>query len=405
MAINLTNILLYAIITLLFAILCVMLVNIMSEVSKQEIDSAREEIDQLLFDDPEMALDKIFELNDKCQYAADYYLGIAYSLGLGVEENQERALHFFRNAVLLHDDLEGDALYFIGLYYQNCGDYQEALQYYNMAVDKDCDDAFEKAAVCLYSLSNECRTVAAKTLKMDEFTLYNSYAIEYALQSISLFSSIVADVDEDMEIVSWCCFGRATQFLYNVACRGEFTTEIKQDNNFLSYLSGGFDTFSQRNDLEFHEHYWQYLVAACYAMDNHGHEIIGEYFRALGGLLDAELHHSAEAFYRVRWHMKRIGELRKNISAEEAAEIHEILSDVDDSYKKMSKKYGALTDSMISRGEYPNLEPSYFENSVPTVESCQNFMDMFNAYRSGSVSAQQPSEPNRRSGLFSLFKR
>ncbi len=374
----------------------------MDEVSQQYIDDTRREIDLLLLDNPKLALEKISELNRQYEHAADFYLGIAYFAGFGIDLDRDRARKYFQNAIRLHDNLEGDALYFIALGYQSEENYQEALKYHLMAVDKDKEESFEQGAVCMYSIGVGYRKMAERTLKMDEFTAYNALAIQFACDSLSVFSSVVDD-KKDMQTGSWCCFGRAAEFLYTVACRGEFTTEIKEKNLFSSYFSSGLEIFSQRNNSELHEKYWECLVTVCDAMDGCGHEILGEYFRALGGLVDTEFHHSAQAFYRTRWHMKRIGELRSTVSPEKAEEIHSILGDIDARYNKMSKKYMALTDQMIRKGEYPILEPSYPEGKVPEVESCQNFMKMYNSCRANLGSEKQSAEPKRK-GFFGLFK-
>ncbi len=372
--------------------------------NKQEIHATREEIDELLVEDPEKALTKIKILNNKYRYTADFYLGLAYFSGFGVEIDKDEARKRFLNAVSLHDDLEGDALLFLGYLYQDI-DIEKALDYFVKAENLGCKDAIEQTADCLFTIAMELRNAACKTLKMNEYTTYNSSAIEYAIASISQFFLIAEDNEMDMEIGSWCCFGRAAQFLYNVACRGEFTTEIKTDNTITSYISSGFNTFMQKTDTSLHQKYWDCLVAVCAAMDNNGYELIGEYFRALGGLLDAKLNKSAEAFYRVRWHMKRIGELRKSVSLDNSVEIHQTLSDIDDEFEKMGKKYGAITDGMLRKGEYPYLQPSYPNGKAPTVESCQNFMEMLNHYKSLPFTPTQVSNNKQRSGLFGLFRK
>jgi len=151
-------------------------------------------------------------------------------------------------------------------------------------------------------------------------------------------------------------------------------------------------------DTDAHYKVFRQGIAACDFMASKGAVLVAEYFRAYLALLESERHKSAEALFRAMWHMRRIGELRG--SCADAADIAAALKDMDEKYAMLDRKYGSIVRSMISQGKRPFIAESYGEGLAPSVESCANFMKVYQMPAGGSS-----PKPEKKGFFAKLFRK
>lgn len=357
--------------------------------SADEIINRMNAIDKMIVaKDYDNAISEAKALEKEAPNYAAYHLGMCYHLGYGVEENPDRALSYYSSATSIDNHFLKSVWYMGGLLlFTAKEDYDQAIKWFENAEQLGEKDAGLFLALSYYKMAMQFRGYATKTLKLDEMTQANAVAVKYARLSQNKYLAIADSNADSITPSHWVCLGWCTQLLYNLACRGELSTNIVDDNSLTTWIGNSFKLVGGTMNEDLHA---KFLAEAAYifsVMDKCGWEIISEYFRASCGLLDSELHKSAKAFYRVRWHMKRIGELRSKVGPSVAAELERYMIDVNQRYEKMDKKYGSYVISFAQAGELPDLTPSYLEGQAPSPESCESFMQMYQEIRSMPVSS------------------
>ncbi len=345
------------------------------------------------------------ELDKEAPGHGAFFLGFLYSMGEAVEEDAQKAMMYFRNGTNVNNYYTQQCWLLGGIQLFSDDAYAEAIRWLERARefgDDEDETALPTIAACEAKLAFQYRERACNTLRMDELTQTNAVVVEYAVHAQDLFMECAKRFPESMEVYNWVMFGQCAELLYNMTCRGELSMNMTDSNSLSTWLGNSFRMAGGANDQKFHDEMLQNVAVVCDAMDVGGRPLIGEYFRAICGLLDSELHHSAEAFYRVRWHMKRIGELRE--IDEDAEEIARLCGEVNILFKKMQKKYDRLVVDMMRRKQMPDLTPSYLPGKAPAPQSCAKFMAMLNDAASGTATAS-PFGGQEKKGLFSFFRR
>lgn len=346
--------------------------------TKEEIDEQLATIDyQLETGEYAEAMSLIKQLEKSEPNQVAYHLGLIYRCGWGVEPDEQKARMYFSKALSVTNNYTDYTWYFHGLYCFNDRKYDDAIKAFKIAEEYGVEYAPVLLATTYSSAALDYRNLACRTLKMNELTQLNAVATKYAVLAENKYMEVADKFSDTMEIAHWVSLGRMAQLLYNMACRGELSMDISSDNSFGTWMQNSFKMMGGRYNDEMHQKMWGNVVTVCDFMDEHGMSVVAEYFRAACGLLDCELHSSAEALYRVRWHMKKVGELRATMQASASIELAGYMTDVTESFKKMDKKYGSYIVGMISAGQLPNISIAYPEGKAPAVESCENFMQMY----------------------------
>lgn len=330
-----------------------------------------------------------------------YFLGMLYYTGEGVEEDCQKALMHFQKGTTVNNAVTEFCWQMGGIVLFSDERYAEAAEWFVRAKElgADEDTVLPNLASCWAYLAFEHREKACKTLRMDQLTQTNAVVLNYTTNAQTTFLEVAKTYPESMDPCHWILLGRCAQLLYNMACRGELSMHMTDNNSLSTWLGNSFRMAGGANDQSLHDDMMYNVAMVCDAMDRGGRPLIGEYFRALCGLLDSQLHHSADAFYRVRWHMKRIDELRA--LDEDAAEIAESCDDIDDLFEKMQKKYDRMVMDMMRARQLPDLTPSYLPEKVPDPQSCAKFMVMFN----DAASSHSAPPQKEKKGLFGWLKR
>lgn len=349
------------------------------------------------------------EYEDAAEYAAEAYAlgeksaagaaGCAYHLS----DNNAEAAKWYKRSFEAGDD---EALIYLGRISTEENDYEQAAIYLSEALKRNVEGARVAFSDACASYALELREYAAKQLNMSEYTQYNAAAVTNALQAQAEYTAAVDAEPDSMSVISWVLFGKMGQLMYNLACRGELNAQVS-DNSAKSYISNSIRMTLASMSGDDHLEWWDNAMQICAIMDRHGAGIVAEYTRAGCCLLDAECHHSAQAFYRARWHMKRVGELRasQTLFDEEDMEIlFNSMSEVDKSAQKLNKKYGAIVREMIQSGQYPDIQREYPDGMAPHPSECENFMSMYNDMQNpASASAATGKSAVKR--LFGIFGR
>lgn len=332
-----------------------------------------------------------------------YHLGVMYHLGWGVAVDYDKALNYYNAATVIENRFISFVWYMGGLLYLHKLDKPDnAAEWLEKAEALGYPDAPLWLANAWFRSAMKFREYARRTLRMDECTQANYLATRNAIKAQNKYLEIGEKNPAAVPYDHAVCLGRCVQLLYNLSCRGELSMDVTSDNSFSSWLGNSFKVVGGTMNNELHARMLANATLTCDALDRWGLELVGEYFRAACGLLDAELHHSAEAFYRVRWHMKRIGEIRGRYDY--ANQVGSLLTDVMESYEKMDKKYGANVVAMMREGKMPDLSASYLDGKVPDPESCQNFMDLVQQVRSAPATSTNSGKKEKK-GLLGFLRR
>lgn len=298
-----------------------------------------------------------------------------------------------------------DAYQFLGIQHMHNNNFDAAFHWLTKADQAGVSGTKARLAMCCYKLAVQLRDHATKQLNMSEYTQSNAAAITHYLNCQHLYYQSIRDSEEreEMNIEDYIILGRATSMLYNLACRGELSVDIVTDNTMMSYLTNSFKMVGgAMNDAE-HEKWWNNAMNACALMDLGGFPIVGEFFRAECCLINSELHHSAEAYCRARWHLKRIGEMRSErgkYNVDDLVSLFQSVGDIEDYSEKMGKKYSATLQSMLAEGRLPDLTPDYLPGKAPDPRSCKNFMKMASGSAHSAAGGNTDSPLKKLLGLF-----
>lgn len=311
-----------------------------------------------------------------------------------LNNESDEAMKWYLKAAEAGDD---DAYLAAGMHYMSEGDYETAVNWLLKADQAGVSGAKSRLAMCSYKYATDLRNYAATQLNMSEYTQANAAAIAQYLNCQYLYYQAIQDAQEreSMIIEDYVVLGRATSMLYNLACRGELSVDMVTDNSMMSYFTNSFKMVSGAMNDAAHEKWWNNAMNACALMDLGGFPIVGEFFRAECCLTNSQLHHSAEAYCRARWHLKRVGEMRSErgrYDVDDLVSLFQSVSDIEDNAEKMGKKYGASMQSMLAAGNLPDLTPDYLPGKAPDPRSCKSFMKMAgNSTRSATAgSAESP---------------
>lgn len=357
-----------------------------------------------------------------CLFCQERYSEAKKWLKLAIDSGNTTAYSAMGSCCSLMDDTNGaikwytkaaeagdtDAYQFLGVHYVRNNDFDAAFHWLTKADQAGVSGTKAQLAMCCYKLAVQLRDHAAKQLNMSEYTQSNATAIMHFLNCQHLYYQSIQDPEEreEMNIEDYIILGRATSMLYNLACRGELSIDIVTDNTMMAYFKNSFKMVGgAMNDAE-HEKWWNNAMNACALMDLGGFPIVGEFFRAECCLISSELHHSAEAYGRARWHLKRVGEMRSErgrYKVDDLVSLFQSVSDIEDYSEKMGKKYSAALQSMLAAGNLPDLTPDYLPGKAPDPRSCKNFMKMVSGSTRTSASSGSSESPIKK--LLGLFGR
>jgi len=324
-------------------------------------------------------------------------------------EQYDNAINWYIKAYNAGDN---DAAFILGNIYIIKDQYDEAVKYLTIADKNGVSGAKSKLALCTFNYANELRNYAAKQISMSEYSQTNAAAITNYLNTQYLYYHAASDSEEReyMFISDYIILGRATSMLYNLAVRGELSVDMVEDNSIRSYFTNSFKLVSGAMNKAEHEKWWNNAMNACALMDVCGFPIVGEFFRAECCLTDCELNHSAEAYYRARWHLKNIGEMRgdiKKYDMDDLVTLFQSVGDIEEHAEKLSKKYSASMQSMMSGGIMPDLTRDYPDGKAPDPKSCKSFMEMVKGKTTVSnntnYNATINSDNSNKGGLKKIF--
>ena len=360
-------------------------------------------VDALLNDDHyQDAYDAAMALEKEAKGYGSLHLALMYHGGWGVKEDYDKALSYYQAATVIDNHYLARVWYNGGHLYIHLEDYDKAAEWLEKAEALGYDDSSLWLAFAWCNSAIKYRNYACKTLRINELTQANLVASNLAVKAQNKYMSLAQKDPDSVDSAHMVLMGRCALLLYNMACQGELSMDVTADNSLRSWVGNSFHMVAGSRNDAFHAQLLENAVCVFAVMEKAGHPIPAEYFRARCSLLDAEVHHSAEAFYRARWHMKRIGEFRAQ-EPETFEEIHEMFMDVDEAYAKMDHKYGNTVTSMMRKGQHPDLSPSYPAGQAPAPESCKSFMDLLERIQSAPF--QPVPENKEKKGLLGFFRK
>ena len=338
-----------------------------------------------------------------------YFMGACYWNAWGTEFDMDKALYYLENAALNNDNYMY-ATFITGIIYYRKARYDKAIEWMSAAEKAGNDDAIvfiadSAAAIALaeWNDTRKCRLHDKVVAGVRNVKNYLNFAVEKYMEAANT-------APQSMTNGFWCGFGNMHVLLYNLSTTGYLNLEGTHGGSLSANVSAGLHLFFEKTDNDAHDKIYDIGISACDFMAAHGAVLVAEYFRAFFALFESERHNSAEAFYRARWHMKRVGELRREADAQEAEELANTMTNLglETKYKAQEKKYGNMVLGMMRSGEYPSINRSYGEGLAPAVESCENFMQMFKqeqSFANNENNKQRAKEKKSSGGLFKkLFK-
>ena len=372
--------------------------------SGEEIKARLDELEKCFAaKDYETCIAKAQQLDREAPGYGSFHLGLCHELGYGTAADAAKALAYYEAAVEVEDEFTGPAYYRCGvLAMTTFFDANKAMDCHTTML-KNFQKAEEHgtAVAALYVaysynlLALDCRELATKTLRMSEISQANAVAVAHANASIAKYIQVVQQRPQDMDLFQWMRFGLNTVMLYKMACAGELAQGVQVEDSLKTLFKSSFRIVGSQMSGDKAQAMQAQNAALFDFIEQNGQRTVAEFFRADCALVDAGDHHSAEAFYRARWHMKMFGELRSKVTSTQDAETFANFTaiELEPLYEKMQKKYGGYVIDFARQGKLPDLTPSYLPEKAPAVESCQSFMDMVAELRGGAGGEAPAAEP------------
>lgn len=377
-------------------------------VSEERVAQLKNKVwEAIAYDNYTEAFSLASELWELSADSANHILGVMYTNGWGVSADYKTALKYFKKSVQVHDEDEASSWYMGGMLLLFQKDYANAIKWLVNAEKMGEKDAKPMIAQCYYSTALDMRAFACRVSDAGKYSQANAAAIKTAIAAQDIYMDVAES--EELDMLSWVAVGRMAQMLYNIACRGEFDMQTTSIGLRGSYFKSSLDIFGGACDIKSPETWRQNVVNVCAAMDEHGMSTVGEYFRAIYSMTDSELNKSASAFYRAKWHLRRAEQLSRSIDPKAKDDLREVLSDIDESCRKLENEYGQAVISMMRSGELPNITLSYPAGKAPEVEGCDDFMNMLKAVKSSGAGTSEGTSSEKLKGikkkLFGFFGR
>ncbi len=334
-----------------------------------------------------------------------YFYGACYLNGWGTETNLALAAHYLVMAAN-HRDTYNYACYLAGLAFYRQRKYPEAIEWLIKAEKEEVTDA-------PLFLADSCAGVALELWnKVRYYSIPSEFAEGVKMVKAHLFLAIekyMVGADASPNIINndlWLGFGRMALLLYNLSSSGVLDADELNGDSLMDMFDAGMHMIGAKWDMDAHNEIFGYSIEICDFMAERGAELVAEYFRAYLSLLESERHKSAEAFYRARWHMKRVGELRNQMDPLAANQVVIAMQDIDDKYRLVEHKYGNAVLGMMRNGRLPDLTVSYGQGKAPDPQSCQNFMQMLYHEQAMANAPQKAAPSGGKAGGFlkNLFK-
>lgn len=384
--------------------------------SGEEIKARLDELEQCFAaKDYGTCIAKAQQLDKEAPGYGSFHLGLCHELGYGTAADADKALTYYEAAVEVDDQFTGLAYYRCGILYMttlfdankpiDC--HTKMLENFQKAEEHGAAVATCYTAYAHNLLALDSRVMATKTLRMSEISQFNAVAVAHAASSIAKYEEAAQQSPQNnMDLFQWMRFGLNTVLLYKMACTGELAQGVQVEDSLKTLFKSSFRIVGSQMSGDAAQGMQANNAAVFDFMEQSGRRTVAEYYRAYCALVDAGDHHSAEAFYRARWHMKMYGELKsKDTSAQNAVTYAQFDGgDLEPLYQKMQKKYGSYVIDFARQGKLPDLAPSYLPDKAPAVESCQSFMDMVAELRGGAGGEAPAAEPQgKRKSTFAGF--
>lgn len=368
-------------------------------ITKEEIEKLQGQIDEhFASGDMEQLFEVAKSLYSRTNNQYGYFLGTCYLNGWGTPSNPAVSIPYLHKAAEYGDNYNY-ACYLSAIAHYRCNQFKDAYNWFVKAQEAGINDSLalfaDSAAGCAFAKWDEVRTQFAQsevTQGAEWVKIYMSVAIEKYMQAAE-------EQPETMNSALFCGYAKLMILMYNMGTTGMLDMDIVTFDSLGGIVAGGLQALGKMMDTEEHDKVLFKCITGAQFIETHGYPLVAEYLRAFLALLESARDHSAAAFYRARWHMKRIGELR---AYEKDAElVKNIFFDIDNHYQKAERKYGATVMNMMRAGQLPDLRKSFLPEMAPNIDSCKNFMDLYYSVRNG---AQQPTSQSSAGKLGGFLK-
>ncbi len=372
-------------------------------ITKEEIEQLQRQIDEH-FASGDMG--QLFEVAKKLSAGTNsqygYFIGTCYLNGWGTQPNPAAAIPYLHNAAEYGDNYNY-ACYLSAIAHYRCREFKDAYDWFVKAQEAGINDSLalfaDSAAGCAFEKWDEVRT----RFSQSEVTQGAEIVKYYMSDAIIKYMQAAEEHPETMNSALFCGYAKLMILMYNMGTTGMLDMDVVTSDSLGGIVSGGLQALGKMLNTEEHDEVLFRCVTGAQFIEEHGYPLVAEYLRAFLAILESSRDRSAAAFYRARWHMKRIGELR---NCEKDAElVQSIFADIDDHYDKAEHKYGATVLNMMRQGQVPDLKKSFLPDMAPDIDSCKNFMDLYYSVRN-QVQQSAPKDSGGKIGGFlkKLFK-
>lgn len=350
------------------------------KLSPEEILRRMDEIDGMIGrDEYRQAFAAAKELERFAPVHAAYFLGACYFKGWGVKQDTALAMSYLKKALDIDNEYLKDAYAMGGFALMDAEEHGEALDWLLKAEELGATGLDWHIATTCADLAIELCEMAPEVYGTEDYADLAETMGSFADAAQSRFLALAFSDPDEMSYTDYIVLGRCVQLLYTLSCRGEMGRDTAEEAANRDLIGNDFPDFPEGDDR-------RHLVAAlyvCSVMDRYGWPIIGEYFRLACWLTDCDVHRSPEAFYRAKWHLKRIEELRARLDPELAEELDDTFEDLMDTYRAAENYFSSVIIDMAQAGMLPDISLSYPTGQAPAPESCAAFMRLYEKLRKG----------------------
>lgn len=372
-------------------------------ITKEKIEQLQERIDEhFAAGDMEQLFEVAKELYSSTNNQYGYFLGACHLNGWGTPSNPAVAIPYLHNAAQ-YGDTYNYACYLSAIAHYRCREFKDAYNWFVKAQEAGITDGLalfaDSAAGCAFAKWDEVRVQFAQS----EVTQGAEWVKMYMGVAIEKYMQAAEEQPETMNSALFCGYARLMLLLYNMGTTGMLDMDIVTFNSLEGIVAGGLQALGKMLDTEEHDKVLFKCITGAQFIEKHGYPLVAEYLRAFLAIMESSRDHSAAAFYRARWHMKRIGELRSH--EKDAELVKNSFSDIDEHYQKAERKYGATVLNMMRAGQLPDVKKSFLPEKAPAIDSCKNFMDLYYSVRNGAQQSTSQGAGGKLGGfLKNLFK-
>ena len=279
---------------------------------------------------------KACELNRQDSAAASLSLSYFSFMGKCVREDMEEAARYAEKYLrTAPEDPRGWNR--LGCAQMAAGNTAQAAESLEKAYQRgDAESSVLLAGACKI-LADGLRGEAAGTLNVATFAKSNGQAMQLYTRACALYEKIGAEKPGLMDDADWQGYGRCFDMMYALSLNGEAKSLRITDKTLLNYLSATQAFEGGKKDAATQGYWLAVGVRGCALMEQAGHPVLAEYFRAALCLNGCSAKKS-EKLVNAKWHLDRAAQLGSGLTAEQRSACANDFADYREAVRQDAEK-------------------------------------------------------------------